>query len=289
MSAAYYAQFSLNNGKPVGESIPATEHSVMTAWPSERAAIENMIKHHGKGLFACVMDSYDYTNCLDNILPLIKEAKEAAGGHMVIRPDSGEPVEVVLMGLKAAEKTFGTTVNEKGFKVLKGASVIQGDGIDHAVIKKILHAAMTEGYSAQCVTFGMGGGLLQKVNRDTMSFATKLSYIEPVEGKARDVMKFPKTDSEKVSLPGILKVVRDEKGIPTIYAADDPIEGQDLLKVVYDCKPVQDAFPEDFDTLKARVEEEWHNIPAFHDPISPQLRDKMDVWVKDMKERLTSS
>jgi nicotinic acid phosphoribosyltransferase len=44
----------------VGASIPATEHSVMTAWASERQAIENMIDTFGTGFFACVMDSYDY-------------------------------------------------------------------------------------------------------------------------------------------------------------------------------------------------------------------------------------
>ena len=53
-------QFELNDGEPVGVSIPATEHSVMTAWPSEREAILNMISHFGSGIFACVMDSYDY-------------------------------------------------------------------------------------------------------------------------------------------------------------------------------------------------------------------------------------
>ena len=63
MSAAYYAQFEMNNGKPVAQSIPATEHSVMTSWPSEEEAIHNMIKHFGNGFFACVLDSYDYENC----------------------------------------------------------------------------------------------------------------------------------------------------------------------------------------------------------------------------------
>ena len=53
-------QFALNDGRPVGASIPATEHSVMTAWASERQAIENMIDTFGTGFFACVMDSYDY-------------------------------------------------------------------------------------------------------------------------------------------------------------------------------------------------------------------------------------
>jgi len=78
MSAAYYAQFELNNGKPVGESIPATEHSVMTAWPSEAQAIRNMIEKFGgeHKLFACVMDSYDYTNALNNVLPAIIDEKK---------------------------------------------------------------------------------------------------------------------------------------------------------------------------------------------------------------------
>ena len=53
-------QFHLNEGEPVAMSIPATEHSVMTAWRTEREAMENMIDHFGSGILACVMDSYDY-------------------------------------------------------------------------------------------------------------------------------------------------------------------------------------------------------------------------------------
>ena len=53
-------QFELNEGDPVGSSVPATEHSVMTSWHTEQAAIENMIQQFGSGMFACVMDSYDY-------------------------------------------------------------------------------------------------------------------------------------------------------------------------------------------------------------------------------------
>lgn len=53
-------QFYLNDGEPVAMSIPASEHSVMTAWRTEREAMENMIEHFGSGILACVMDSYDY-------------------------------------------------------------------------------------------------------------------------------------------------------------------------------------------------------------------------------------
>jgi hypothetical protein len=67
-SAIMFAvQFMLNGGRPVAQSIPATEHSVMTSWPTEQAAIENMIEHFGSGLFACVMDSYDYQKALSEV------------------------------------------------------------------------------------------------------------------------------------------------------------------------------------------------------------------------------
>lgn len=91
------AQFSLNGGRPVGQSIPATEHSVMTAWPTEADAIGNMIDKFGSGIFACVMDSYDYSAALNEVIPVIAKAKTARGGFMVLRPDSGDPVEAVLM------------------------------------------------------------------------------------------------------------------------------------------------------------------------------------------------
>ncbi len=71
--------------------------------------------------------------------------------------------------------------------MIRGAGVIQGDGISHATLKKILTSVEEAGFSAQCVAFGMGGGLLQKVNRDTMSFATKLSKIVYADGLQRCV------------------------------------------------------------------------------------------------------
>ena len=157
----------------------------------------------------------------------------ARGGFMVLRPDSGDPVEVVLMALRAAERVFGADVNSKGFKVLRGAGVIQGDGIDLVTLKRILRAALDAGYSAANVAFGMGGGLLQKVNRDTMSFATKLSRIEYADGSTppRDVMKHPKTDAAKFSLPGVLAVKR-VGGVPTAFPADsgEVAPEEDLLQ-----------------------------------------------------------
>lgn len=276
MSAAYYAQFMLNNGRPVAQSIPATEHSVMTAWESEQAAIENMIDKFGTGLFACVMDSYDYAQALSKVLPAIASKKVGKGGYLVLRPDSGDPTEAVLMALEAAEKVFGCTTNTRGFKVIKGCGVIQGDGINIQSMEKITLAVEQAGFAADNVTYGMGGGLLQKVNRDTMSFATKLNHIVYADGTAADIMKQPLTDTSKFSLPGVLAVKR-VNGVPTVFPADSgEVSAEDnLLKVVYDKGPIAGFKWDDFDTVKSRLLSEWEVAPLKADNLSPSLQAKI--------------
>jgi nicotinic acid phosphoribosyltransferase len=100
LSAAWYAQYKLNNGKPVAYSIPATEHSIMTAHKNERLAMQQLIEQFGSGVCACVMDSYDYTNALEKVLPSVAALKTEKGGFLVLRPDSGDPIEVILQGLR---------------------------------------------------------------------------------------------------------------------------------------------------------------------------------------------
>jgi len=268
----------------VGNSIPATEHSVMTSYKTEKEAIENMIHKFGKGMFACVMDTYDYTNALENILPSIYKKKAEKGGFMVLRPDSGEPVEVVLQALEAAEKVCGVDVNSMGFKVLRGFGVIQGDGIDLKKIKEILDAVIQKGYSPESVTFGMGGGLLQKVNRDSMSFATKLNYIIYADGTERDVMKAPKTDSGKISLPGVLEV-RRVNNLPTVFPKKEGTTSSDnMLKVVYNMQPEYGIW-DDFETIRNRVNTEWNASPKKYDPLSQEMRKKIDETIKLQRER----
>ena len=275
MSAAFYAQFELNGGRPVASSIPASEHSVMTSWASERDAVANMVSKYGSGIFACVMDSYDYAAALSELLPSVAQEQVAQGGYMVLRPDSGDPVECVLMALRAGEKVFGCKTNAKGFKVIQGCGVIQGDGVGLPMIGTILRAAMDAGFSAENVAFGMGGGLLQKVNRDTMSFATKLCHMKYADGTERDVMKAPKTDSGKVSLPGVLSV-RRVGGVPQVFPGCSPGgEGEEMLQVVYDKGPVAGWAWDDFDAVKARAATEWANLPYRSDPLSPEIKARM--------------
>ncbi|KAG0215275.1 hypothetical protein BGX28_000494 [Mortierella sp. GBA30] len=310
MSAAFYAQFRLNEGEPIASSIPASEHSVMTAFRTEKEAMEAMIATFGEGVFACVMDSYDYQKALDTVLPSVASFKLEKGGFLVLRPDSGDIVESVMMGLRAAEKVFGCDLNSKGFKVIRGCGVIQGDGVSYKTLGQVLDAVLAAGYSAQNCAFGMGGGLLQKMNRDTMSFATKLCHIVYQDGTKRDVMKHPKTDADKISLPGILDVIRNEQGIPMVYPrAEDGVPHKDnILKVVYDHGKVPlsatattspifasssspspsdtsrilsspeslHAWPK-FSEIKTRVQNEWERLPKIFDPISQELRDKIAI------------
>ncbi|KAK3276004.1 hypothetical protein CYMTET_15896, partial [Cymbomonas tetramitiformis] len=178
----------------------------------------------------------------------------------------------------AADKVFGSDVNLKGYKVIKGAGVIQGDGINIDTIQEICLSVEKAGFSAQCVAFGMGGGLLQKVNRDTMSFATKLSHIRFKDGTSRDIMKAPKTDTGKFSLPGILAVKR-EAGVPTVYCTPDagngkpPVAPEDnLLQIVYDNGPLAASPWESFTEVRSRLASEWAALPPNADVLSPQIK-----------------
>jgi len=259
----------------------------MTAFSHEREAFAHMIDLYGNSVFSIVMDSYDYERALRVIAPSLKDEFESKGGFMVYRPDSGDPVEAVLMALRAADESFGSTTNSLGFKVVKNVGVLQGDGIAVVELERILNSVLEAGFAAESVAFGMGSGLLQKVNRDTMSFATKLSFIRYKDGVERDVMKKPKTDSGKISLPGILRVVRDPKtGIPTVYPEEfqGVAKEPNLLETIWDHGPVKGYKWDSYDELRERVRSEWDRLPAEHDPRSPELMDKIQRWIANFKE-----
>ena len=196
-----------NTDEIVGFSIPASEHSTITSWgrENEEDAYRNMInKHaHKDGLVACVSDSYDIYEACKMWGTVLKEDVLKSGATLVVRPDSGDPAEVVTKCVRILDKYFGSTVNDKGFRVLNTVRVIQGDGIDHASIKAILYSLEIAGYSADNVTFGQGGALLQQVNRDTLKFAMKCSAAR-IDGEWVDVCKDPITDPGKKSKRGLL-------------------------------------------------------------------------------------
>jgi nicotinamide phosphoribosyltransferase len=193
-------------------SIPAAEHSTITSWgrDGEIDAYRNMVRQFAKPgkIVACVSDSYDIFNAVENFWgdTLRDEVKES-GATLVIRPDSGYPAHVVLMCLQALERKVGMTQNMRGYKVLPNYfRIIQGDGVNEESIREILSTMKTHGYSASNIAFGMGGALLQHLNRDTQKFAYKCSDVV-VNGEHRDVFKDPVTDKGKKSKRGRLALV----------------------------------------------------------------------------------
>jgi nicotinamide phosphoribosyltransferase len=207
-----------------GFSIPATEHSTITMWGREREtdAYRNILKQYGNSgaMFACVSDSYNLYHAVENIWG--KELRGEvinSGATLVVRPDSGNPAEVVLKTLQLLEKQFGCSYNTKMYKVLNNVRVIQGDGINEDSIREILEAATRTGYSASNIAFGMGGALLQQVNRDTQKFAFKCSAAT-VDGRNVDVYKDPVTDPGKKSKKGTLDLVYSLDSFKTVQGTD---------------------------------------------------------------------
>lgn len=104
---------------------------------------------HKLALLETVTGRLAMLQALARVLPAVAQHKVERGGFMILRPDSGDPTEAVLMALQAAEKVFGVDVNSKGFKVPKGCGVIQGDGIKYERLASILDAVLEHNYSAQ--------------------------------------------------------------------------------------------------------------------------------------------
>ena len=200
-----------------GFSIPASEHSTMTAWggrEGEADAMENMLDTYPDGLIACVSDSYDIIHAIKNIWgDQLKEKVLNRDGTLVVRPDSGDPIVATLKVFEALWEAFGGDVNSKGYRVLNSkVRMIQGDGIDLDMLETILDNFKRHNISAENITFGSGGGLLQKFNRDTFKFAFKCNQVI-TNGEEMDVRKFPKefdsdgnyVESNKFSKGGDLK------------------------------------------------------------------------------------
>ncbi len=218
-----------------GFSVIATEHSIMTAEgrDGEPKVVKRLLDAFPTGIVACVADSYDLYNFVEHIIgEQFHDQIMARDGIFVVRPDSGIPHEVVLWTVEMLGKKVGYTVNEKGYKVLDPhVRVIQGDGINHESIVKILQVLKEHRWSAENVTFGMGGALLQKPHRDTLEMAFKCSWRLTTDGREVEVYKQPKTDSMKNSKRGRLKLIRTEDGKHKTVHPNDP--GEDQLVEVF--------------------------------------------------------
>lgn len=242
-----------------GFSIPASEHSTITSWgkDNEIDAFENMIEQFGgEGkIYACVSDSYDIYDAVENKWPSLNDKIQKKGGTLVVRPDSGDPLTVPIEVVGKLMDNFGYTVNSKGFKVLPGhVRAIQGDGIDGESLPQIVQNMMAAGYSLDNLAFGMGGGLLQKVDRDTLKYAMKASARQDTSGKWHDVFKDPIHGGKK-SKAGRLGVIHEPRGLwrtmPERFALERGAHNNQLQDVFVNGELVR---IEKWEDIKARAE-----------------------------------
>jgi nicotinamide phosphoribosyltransferase len=219
-----------------GFSVPAAEHSTITAWGREHEAeaYANMLAQFPQGTVAVVSDSYNvYEACEKLWGRMLRDEVIDRQGTLVVRPDSGNPREVVLKVLEILAARFGATTNSKGYRVLHPkVRVIQGDGVNYWTIQDMLTAMNRAGWSADNIAFGMGGALLQQLNRDTQKFAFKCSTVT-VNGQDRDVFKDPVEGHDKASKRGRLALHYKNGAWSTPRVARSASDAEDQLRTVF--------------------------------------------------------
>lgn len=240
--ASAFAKKYYNAQKVYGMSVPATEHSIMTlkGAAGEKEIFNHVLNAYPDGILSCVSDSYNIFNAVGELWGReFKDKILQRNGTLVIRPDSGDPVQTLMKVFEILFDRFGFTTNSKGYRVLpKQVRVIQGDGIDYESIQLIYKTLASKGISAENLLLGMGGALLQKVNRDTQKFALKCSFAE-VNGETVNVQKSPTEMNEqgelvksfKTSKAGRLKLIQTEAGLKTVNENES---GEDILETVFE-------------------------------------------------------
>ncbi|HVK51167.1 MAG TPA: nicotinate phosphoribosyltransferase [Pseudoxanthomonas sp.] len=248
-----------------GFSIPAAEHSTITSWGRENEvqAYRNMLRQFARpgSIVAVVSDSYDIYHAIQQHWgKTLRQEVIDSGATVVIRPDSGDPVAVVHQCLELLDEAFGHTVNSKGYKVLQHVRVIQGDGINPGSIRAILERITSAGYATDNLAFGMGGALLQRLDRDTQKFALKCSAAR-VAGQWIDVYKDPVTDKGKQSKRGRMSLLRHRE-YGSYRTVQIPADGQGLADA---------AVPAGFDDALVTV---WENGRLLQDWTFAQIRER---------------
>jgi nicotinamide phosphoribosyltransferase len=191
-----------------GFSVPATEHSIMTSLGAlgERRLVSDLLDKYPSGILSLVGDSYDIFNFSSEMGTVHYEAILGRDGKTVLRPDSGDPISQVPALLENLWEAFDGSRTNQSYRVLDShVGCLWGDGLDGPEeIERIVDAVMSAGFSPINMVFGMGGGLLQKVNRDTERFAFKCS-AQKRNGVWLPIQKDP-LDQTKKSKAGRLEL-----------------------------------------------------------------------------------
>lgn len=250
----------------VAGSVPATEHSVMCAGSKEGEleTFRRLLNTYPTGILSVVSDTWDLWNVITNILPQLKEEILARDGKLVIRPDSGDPVDIICgesnsdVAVSPQNRgvvqllwdIFGGTTNKEGYKVLnQHIGAIYGDSITLERANEICRRLEAKGFASTNVVLGIGSFTYQYNTRDTFGFAMKATYVEKEEAKPKfpgddnteiygyEIFKDPITDDGiKKSAKGLLKVVQGEKGLELKdqISWEELRQEDNLLKIVYE-------------------------------------------------------
>jgi nicotinamide phosphoribosyltransferase len=259
----------------VGGTVPATEHSVMCAGSKEGEleTFRRLLKTYPTGVLSIVSDTWDLWNVATEYLPILEEEIMARDGKLVIRPDSGDPADIIcgesIESLMKSGKydlaydefyhlpqhkglveilwdTFGGTINEDGYKVLDShIGAIYGDSITLERAQNICARLEKKGFASTNVVFGIGSFTYQFNTRDTFGFAVKATYVEFIndagEIVGREIFKDPITDDgTKKSAKG-LPMVKQDKGAhgmskPYLYDQatwEEFTSDENMLKVIF--------------------------------------------------------
>ena len=213
--------------EPVGFGSPSTEHSVMCSNfavdGDEITLLRRLLTEiYPNTSFSAVLDSYDYWNVIDNILPQLKPEILAHNGCMLMRGDSGDCIEVVTKTVFKLWDIFGGTVNSKGYKVLDPhVKAIYGDSITVQRCEKIYEILKENGFACSNVALGVGSfsfqcieedGILKPFTRDTFSSCIKATYCE-IDGTPTPIFKDPKDGGFKKSQKGCCVVYNSMEGL----------------------------------------------------------------------------
>lgn len=212
----------------VGSSVPATEHSVMCCAGSEGEfdTIKRLITEvYPEGIVSIVADSYNFWQTMTVYLPSLYKEINDRQGKVVIRPDSGNPVDIICGDILAVSdtpafkgalqllwETFGGRINEAGYKELNPkVGLIYGDAITVERAALILQIMEEKGFASSNVVFGVGSFTYQYVTRDTFGFAMKATSAV-IKGERHAIYKDPITaDGSKKSARGLLRVDNDNE------------------------------------------------------------------------------
>lgn len=243
--------------EPVVHSVNATEHSVMCAGSKEGEleTFRYLMNQFPTGILSIVSDTWDLWKVCTEILPALKEEILVRDGKIVIRPDSGDPVNIIcgtasafyrtgMVGEASAQEKgviellwdiFGGTVNEEGYKVLDPhIGAIYGDSITLDRAEQIFTKLESKGFASTNVVLGIGSYTYQYNTRDTFGFAMKATYVE-INNEAREIFKDPITDDgTKKSAKGLLSVRLDQNNDYVLMSSCHPRhEEEGCLQVIF--------------------------------------------------------